>query len=100
VDALLLYFDDCPNWRVAEQRLREALDATGHETVAIRRELVTTIEEAQRRNFYGSPTIVINGLDPFASGDEEPALACRVYASPAGLSGSPSVGQIIAALTQ
>jgi hypothetical protein len=25
----LLYFDDCPNWRVAEAHLREALGAVG-----------------------------------------------------------------------
>ena len=31
------------------------------------------------RRFSGSPTILIDGWDPFARPGGEPALACRVY---------------------
>lgn len=99
MDVRLLYFDDCPSWQVAEERLRTALDMTGHQQVGIARERVTTIDEARRWHFTGSPTIFIDGSDPFAATHDEPALACRVYPSDEGLEGSPSVEQLIRVLT-
>ena len=30
MDVGLLYFEDCPNWRLADARLREALASLGH----------------------------------------------------------------------
>jgi len=100
MDVRLLYFDDCPSWRVAEERLRTALDATGHPDVPIVRERVTTIDEARQRHFCGSPTILVNGVDPFATAHDEPALACRVYASDQGREGSPSVAQLTHAVAE
>ena len=98
MDVHLLFFDDCPSWLVADERLRAALDQTGHEDVVVVHELVTTIDEAQRRHFTGSPTILINGVDPFANPGAELALACRVYPSAEGLDGSPSIEQIVQAI--
>ena len=98
MDVRLRFFDGCPGWRVAEERLRTALDETGHHEVTIVRELVTTLDEARERHFVGSPTILINGRDPFASANDEPALACRVYPSPGGFSGSPSIEEFVTAL--
>lgn len=94
----LLFFDDCPSWLVADERLRAALDRTGHEDIVVVHELVTTIDEAQRRHFTGSPTILINGVDPFAGAGAEPALACRVYPSAEGFDGSPSLDQLVRAI--
>jgi hypothetical protein len=56
---------------------------------------VETPEEAQRLKFIGSPTIRIDGADPFANGDEPFALACRIYDTPAGRAGSPSAAQML-----
>jgi hypothetical protein len=68
-----------------------------------RRPVCTTViasqEQAQERGFVGSPTILINGVDPFGVAGQSPAYACRVYATPAGLSGVPPLGDIISALT-
>jgi len=100
MDVRLLYVDDCPSWRTAEERLRVALDATGHQHVPIVYELVTTIDEAREWHFCGSPTILVNGVDPFATAHDEPALACRVYASDQGRGGSPSVAQLTHAVAQ
>jgi hypothetical protein len=52
-----------------------------------------------RLGFTGSPTIWLDGTDPFASPNAVPALACRVYASPDGLAGSPAVDRLVHALT-
>ena len=100
MDVLLLYFDECPNWRVANDRLRTALDATGHEMVTIRCEEVRTVDEAVSRKFMGSPSIFIDGLDPFAREGDTPGLACRMYASTEGLGGSPTEVDLITAINQ
>lgn len=95
----LLYFDGCPNWLVAEERLRSALASVGRNHEPIERVLVETSEDAERLGFIGSPTILVNGRDPFASGEEPVALACRVFTTPDGRAGSPTVEQLVEALS-
>lgn len=96
MDVRLLYVHGCPNWTIAEQRLRglaEELDLTvAHEVVASR-------EQAEHLGFRGSPTILVDGRDPFARGDEPTGLACRIYDTPEGPAGSPTTRQLRAALT-
>lgn len=91
----LLYFPDCPHWRLAEQRLNEVAAGLG---LSIEHQLVTTEEEAERVSFRGSPTILIDGVDPFAEGDEAIGLSCRIYRTPDGYAGSPTLEQIAATL--
>lgn len=92
----LLYFDGCPNWQVADQRLRELQDEMGF---AVGYPTVETPEEAERLGFAGSPTLLVEGVDPFATGEEPSGLACRVYATPEGPQGSPAVSQLRGVLT-
>ena len=94
----LLYFDGCPNSAVAEERLRAALHRTGRGDVAVNRVHVDGPEHAERLGFTGSPTVRVNGNDPFATGDETVGYACRVYAGPDGPSGSPTVEQLMEVL--
>lgn len=91
----LLYFDDCPNWEIAAERLDQAAAARG---LTVERRLVTTPEEAQAAQFRGSPTILIDGEDPFAAGDEPFGLACRMYRTPDGPAGSPTTEQLEAVI--
>ena len=65
-DVRLLYFENCPNWRIAEIRLKEALISVGADPDAVTFEQVTTLEQAEALGFRGSPTILVNGTDPFA----------------------------------
>lgn len=94
----LLYFDGCPSWRVAEGRLVEALAMSGRDDVTVSRRRVETPEQAEELGFLGSPTIRIDGTDPFATGAEQVGLACRVYPTSTGLSGSPELAQLLEAL--
>ncbi len=87
----LLYFDDCPNWSIAAERLNDIATRRG---LAVERRVVATPEEAQACRFRGSPTILVDGEDPFASGDEPFGLACRVYQTPDGPAGSPTTEQL------
>jgi hypothetical protein len=94
----LLYFDDCPSWQVTDARLREALTALGSST-EVERVLVSTPEEATALQFHGSPSVLVDGTDPFAEPGASIGLTCRLYRTPAGLSGSPTVEQLIDVLT-
>jgi hypothetical protein len=98
MDITLLFFDGCPNWRIADARLAAiAEDIPG---VRVTRHRVESVEEAGRLAFRGSPSFVVDGLDIFA----EPhagvgfGLTCRLYQTPDGPAGVPSVEQIRAAL--
>ena len=98
MDITLQYFDGCPNWQVADRRLLEALELAGHGATAVDRRLVSTPEEAEAVGFRGSPTMLINGVDPFADPETPVGLSCRVYRTTAGLAGSPTVEQLLAVL--
>ena len=91
---VIQYFEGCPNWQTSERRLREALDQTGHSDVPVDREEVETPENAERLGFVGSPTVLVDGIDPFAQAGASAGLACRVYVTPDGLAGSPTVEQL------
>jgi len=98
MDVELQYFDGCPNWHEALESLQEALSRTGHDDVPVRLHQIETHEAAIGVGFLGSPTFLIDGIDPFASGAGAPGLSCRMYATPTGLAGCPSIDDLVAAL--
>jgi hypothetical protein len=99
VDATLLYFAGCPNSTLAEERLREALRILGLTDATVLLHLITSDEEAQEARFRGSPTILIDGVDPFVTDDKAPfGLSCRLYRTEAGLAGSPTLDQLVEVL--
>lgn len=92
------FVEGCPNVAIARQRLDLALDAVGRGGVDIRLRVVRTDAEAAKLGFTGSPTILINGSDPFVHSNAIAGLSCRLYSTAEGLAGSPSVQQLTAAL--
>ena len=64
----LQYFDGCPNWRDTRSDLDRVLSELGLEAV-IETMLINTQESAEENDFRGSPTVLINGYDPFADAD-------------------------------
>lgn len=93
----VLHIGDCPNWVEAGNRLREALDAAGLDDIEINYRLLTTVEDAERLPFAGSPTILVDGEDLFPRGGQSSALGCRIYPTPVGLAGLPTTTQIMEA---
>lgn len=93
----MLYFDDCPNWKIADEPF--AAIATERGDVKVTRHLVDTPEEAERMAFHGSPSILVDGVDVFAEAGAGVGLSCRVYRTPDGLAGAPTLEQLRAALT-
>ncbi len=96
MDIALLYFDECPNWRIADERL--AVVAAERSDLTVSRHLVDTLEEAERVGFHGSPSILVNGIDVFAEPGDGVGLSCRVYRTPDGPAGAPTVEQLRSAL--
>ena len=89
----LRYFTECPNWKVAEERLREALRRSGR-SVAIVHEVIETHDQAEQIGFRGSPSVVIDGRDAFPDQAEPIGLSCRIYRTADGPQGAPSVDQL------
>lgn len=67
---------------------------------SVREVEVTTPEAAVRAGMRGSPTILIDGRDPFASASAEPSLSCRLFRTADGLDGAPEMAELIEALTR
>lgn len=96
----LLVVRDCPNEALAVAMLRAALDEMGLSGIGIVTTVIETSQAAERRGFIGSPTFLINGIDPFGEPGQPSALACRVYPHPSGLTGLPDLSELRQALTQ
>ncbi len=87
----LLSFEGWPNLTVADERLCHLVDEHGF-TVEQRK--TDTPEDAERVGVRGSPTILVDGVGPFAVGDEPVGLSCRVYVTKDGPQGSPTLAQL------
>jgi hypothetical protein len=99
VNLELLYFDGCRNWSTARERLADAVMLCGRTDAEIEYRRIETSEQAVACGFIGSPTILIDGRDPFAEPGAQASLSCRIYRTPDGLSGSPTVAQLVEALS-
>lgn len=97
MEIILQYFNGCPNWEVLEQRLAEVVN--DRSDVRVIRQLVETPEDAVRLGFHGSPTVLVDGIDPFADERTHVGLACRMFRTPAGIAGSPTVEQLREAIS-
>lgn len=95
----VVHVPDCANLERARARLREALAGAGL-TVDVRDVEVATPADAERAGMRGSPTILIDGRDPFAVDAAESSLSCRLYHTADGVDGAPSVAQLLEALSR
>ncbi|GGY50008.1 hypothetical protein [Streptomyces omiyaensis] len=95
----LLVVPGCPNTQPAAARLRQALDELGLNDLAFNTRVIAEQAGAEAACFTGSPTILIDGHDPFAEPGRTPALGCRLYRTPDGLAGVPTADQVRQALT-
>ena len=76
----LLWWAGCPSTERALAELRGVMEALGLAADEIKLREVASEEQAREGEFRGSPTILIDGQDPFAGdGQEEVGLSCRVY---------------------
>lgn len=90
----MLVVPDCPNEKTAVDRLRRALTEAGLDEAGFTTRVIADQAEAERCGFTGSPTVLIDGRDPFAEPGRPTGLACRLYRTGDGLSGASSVAQL------
>jgi hypothetical protein len=98
VEVRVQYVSDCPHRDVAEERVRAALAKLDRRDITVVLECVRSSAEAEQLAFRGSPTVLLNGHDPFADPGGPIGLSCRCYLTEDGMEGAPSVGQLAAAL--
>jgi hypothetical protein len=100
VQVTLWYFAGCPNWQLADRRLRDALREIHQADADVRLVAVETDAEAAASGFAGSPTFTVDGVDLFDDPTLAGALTCRVYRTVQGLSGVPETADLAAALLE
>jgi hypothetical protein len=93
VELTLLTVPDCPNAPVLEERLAQAL--AGRSGVSVVRRVVDDDADAVRFGMHGSPTLLVDGVDPFAEPGVPASVSCRIYREEDGrLQGAPSVAAV------
>lgn len=99
MELTLLTVPACPHATVFEERL--ALALADNPDVMVRRREVADHREAAGLGMHGSPTLLIDGADPFAAPGQGPSLSCRLYRDATGRAdGAPPVGALRRALEQ
>src|ERR687889_2945992 len=78
VQVSFLYYEDCPSYDLALERLREVMaeESIPGEVEVIK---VETEEQARELRFVGSPTIRVDGQDIDPPSNSRYALTCRAY---------------------
>lgn len=89
----LLYFDGCPSWESGLKNLEVAL-LEENLSASIEMVKVTDDDEAMRLKFLGSPHFRVNGHDLWPENRGAYSLSCRVYPTPEGFKGFPTVAML------
>jgi hypothetical protein len=93
MDLKVLAVPGCPNAMLLEQRLAQVL--AGRPDVSVSRQVIDDEQEAARQGMRGSPTILVDGTDPFAEQGQPASVSCRLYRDSDGqVGGAPSVSQL------
>lgn len=82
MELTLLTIPGCPNAAIFEEWLAAAL--AGYPDVVVRRREVADERQAAEAGMHGSPTLLVNGVNPFAVPGQVTSLSCRLYRDPAG----------------
>ena len=93
VHLTVLAVPGCPNAGLLEERIAGVLGSRRDVTVS--RHVIADEQEAARRGMHGSPTILVDGTDPFAGPGQAASVSCRLYRDSDGRAdGAPSVSQL------
>lgn len=95
----LLYMDECPTWKEAFANLEAALEAE-EINGSINLVKIETSEQARKERFLGSPSFRAHGVDLWPEEREDYSLSCRIYHTPAGLKGFPTIEMLRERLKQ
>ena len=77
MNVTILHTEDCPNLEPLLADLRSLTN--GRDDVTLTATPVRSDDDALRLGFHGSPTILIDGNDPFPGPSGPVGLSCRSY---------------------
>ena len=100
MDVELLVVPDCPNETAAVQLLSTALADLGLPDTGFQVTMVTSENQVAHRGFTGSPTFLIDGIDPFAQPGRPTGMSCRIYHHDDTIKGVPGLAELREALRQ
>ena len=89
---IVLAVPGCPSVKLLDQRLAQVLE--GRRDVTVSRRVVDDADEAARRGMHGSPTLLVDGIDPFPEPGQRANVSCRLYRDGGQAEGAPSVSQL------
>lgn len=95
----ILHVPDCANLPLARSRVVAALAQAGS-VASVHAVLVATPARAEALGMRGSPTITIDGRDPFAADGLSASLSCRLYWTASGIDGAPGVAELADAIVR
>jgi hypothetical protein len=94
----VLHVPGCPSMTPLSQHLVDAL--VDRDDVEVEDQVVTDQQQAAALHMTGSPTLLVDGVDPFAEPGQQPSISCRLYADDDGrIARAPSTTQLRQALT-
>ncbi len=93
----LIYEKTCPNIQPAREQLMKAF-VVAKLTPKWREWEVSQAETPEKLKHYGSPTILVDGVDVMGEPPQENAACCRVYETENGFQGVPLIERIVTAL--
>lgn len=100
----LLHSEGCSpeNAVAARQAIDAALAEVGLSGHPVEDICIETEEQSLEHNFVAGPAVMVNGVDvdPNVRGMHPGGLGCRAYITTEGISGSPPVAMIVAALRE
>jgi Alkylmercury lyase len=89
----VLALPECPSCSLLMERLDLVL--ADYPAVRVVRHVVRDEAEAVRLGMHGSPTLLVNGVDPFAAPGSLASMSCRIYRDESGRGGgAPSVAAL------
>lgn len=97
----IVYFEGCPSHEQLLEQLPCLLEREGIKAQIVLRS-IADYEHARRERFLGSPTIRVDGRDiePGADDRDDYGIKCRIYQTPAGLTGLPPDAWILDAVAK
>lgn len=94
----IVHIPGCPHVELLRQRLDQVLAERPEQVERVDR-VVEDLASARVWGMSGSPTLLVDGVDPFAEPGSTPSESCRLYRDEdGGVQGAPTVAALRRAL--
>lgn len=94
----VLSIPGCPNGPLSFERVHVAVRESGVIDAEVHATVVVDSAGAVAFGMHGSPTILIDGRDPFLEPGMDPSISCRLYRTANGPQGCPTVAELTEAI--